>query len=248
MSSQQYPDRIERLTLLAQSLVTDPSWDDVLRLLALRIFDFWGCQEVYLYEVHSGGSLKLKASYGVIDSSKLAEISLATTPELGSVLSYGRTTWIVDAAEGDDLIPSALGSHHNGGVVIAPLNRVNIPEFVLIATFADALPENPASGPFMSSVVSLLELRVAMSEGGSARRIVAGAPASNVDFSERQQRILERIQEGKTNKSIARDLGFSESTIRQETLRLYRSLGVNSRTDAVIAARAKGLLDGSVTE
>ncbi|CAB5038440.1 unannotated protein [freshwater metagenome] len=214
MSLQQYPDRIERLTLLAQSLVTDPSWDEVLRLLALRIFDFWGCQEVYLYEVHSGGSLKLKSSYGVVDPSKLEEISLATSPELGSVLSYGRTTWIVDAAEGDDLIPSTLGSHHNGGVVIAPLNRVNIPEFVLIATFAETLPENPASGPFMSSVVSLLELRVAMAEGGSARRTVAGAPASNVDFSERQQRILERIQEGKTNKSIARELGFSESTIR----------------------------------
>jgi DNA-binding CsgD family transcriptional regulator len=241
-SLQQYPDRIERLTLLAQSLVTDPSWDEVTRLLALRILDFWGCQEVYLFEVHSGGSLKLKASYGVADTTNFSEISLAASPELGSVLSYGRTTWIVDAAKGDNLIPSALGSHHNGGVVIAPLNRVNIPEFLMIATFADTLPDNPASGPFMSSVVSLLELRVAMAEGGSARRVVAGSPASNVDFSERQQRILERIQDGKTNKSIARELGFSESTIRQETLRLYRSLGVNSRTDAVIAAQAKGLL------
>lgn len=247
MLPQQYPDRIERLTVLTQSLVTNPSWDEVLRLLALRIFDFWGCKEIYLFQIDSGGSLSLKASYGVGDPSALAEISLATNPELGSVLSYGRTTWIVDAANGDDLIPAALGSHHKGGVVIAPLNRVNIPEFVLIAAFADPLPENPASEPFMSSIVSLLELRVAMSEGGSARRNVIGTPASGIDFSERQQRILDRIQDGKTNKSIARELGFSESTIRQETLRLYRSLRVNSRTDAVIAARAKGLLSDSTT-
>jgi len=241
-SGQPLPDRIERLTVLAQSLITNPSWEDLTRLLALRIFDSWACDQVIIYEVQSRGSLVRKASFGVEDTSAIAEISLQAHPELASVLSYGRTTWVMDAASQDDLLPRAVGHRVRGGVVIAPLNRVNIPEFVLIATFADPPPENPASAPFMSSVVSLLELRLAMSQGSNTRRVARDSSGMSVEFSERQQRILERIQDGKTNKSIARELGFSESTIRQETLRLYRSLGVNSRNDAVLAARSKGLL------
>ena len=240
---QPLPDRIERFTLLSQALVANPSWDELTRLLALRIFDFCGCEEVLLYGMDPRGTLQLKSSYGVVDTGRVAEVALENNPELASVLSFGRTTWVVDASEGDELVPAVLGTHHKGGVVIAPLNRVNIPEYVLIVTFKEALPENPASAPFMSSIVSLLELRVAMAKGSNARKTLVSAPEGEVEFTERQQRILERMQDGKTNKSIARELGFSESTIRQETLRLYRSLGVNSREDAVIAARVKGLLD-----
>ncbi len=196
-----------------------------------------------LYGMDARGTLQLKSSYGVADTALLTEVALENNPELASVLSFGRTTWVVDASEGDELVPAVLGTHHKGGVVIAPLNRVNIPEYVLIVTFKESLPENPASAPFMSSIVSLLELRVAMAKGSNARKTLVSVPEGEVEFTERQQRILERIQDGKTNKSIARELGFSESTIRQETLRLYRSLGVNSREDAVIAARVKGLLD-----
>ena len=242
-TTQPLPDRIERFTLLSQALVANPSWDELTRLLALRIFDFWGCEEVLLYGMDARGTLQLKSSYGVTDAAAVSEVSLESNPELSSVLSYGRTTWVVDASEGDELVPASLGTHHKGGVVIAPLNRVNIPEYVLIVTFKDALPENPASAPFMSSIVSLLELRVAMAKGSGSRKTLISAPEGDIEFTERQQRILERIQDGKTNKSIARELGFSESTIRQETLRLYRSLGVNSREDAVAAARIKGLLD-----
>jgi DNA-binding CsgD family transcriptional regulator len=244
---QPLPDRIERFTLLSQALIANPSWDELTRLLALRIFDFWGCEEVLLYGMDARGSLALKSSYGVADTAKVSEVTLENNPELASVLSYGRTTWVVDAADGDELVPAALGAHDKGGVVIAPLNRVNIPEYVLIVTFKEPLPENPASAPFMSSIVSLLELRVAMAKSTSARKTLVDAPEGEVEFTERQQRILERIQDGKTNKSIARELGFSESTIRQETLRLYRSLGVNTREDAVIAARVKGLLDVRTT-
>lgn len=241
-SGQPLPDRIERLTLLAQSLITNPSWEDLTRLLALRIFDSWACDQVVIYAVQSRGSLVHRASFGIDDPPAVAEISLQQHPELASVLSYGRTTWVVDGGGTDRLLPASLGHRDSGGIVIAPLNRVNIPEFVLIATFTEPPPENPASGPFMSSVVSLLELRLAMSQAPTTRRVASDGSGSPVEFSDRQQRILERIQDGKTNKSIARELGFSESTIRQETLRLYRSLGVNSRTDAVLAARAKGLL------
>jgi ATP/maltotriose-dependent transcriptional regulator MalT len=44
---------------------------------------------------------------------------------------------------------------------------------------------------------------------------------------------------------IAKELLLSESTIRQETVRIYRILGVGNRQDAVKRAQALGILSNS---
>jgi DNA-binding CsgD family transcriptional regulator len=50
-------------------------------------------------------------------------------------------------------------------------------------------------------------------------------------LTSRQTSILEMIKEGRTNHSIAEILGYSESLIRQETIIIYRKLGVEGRRD-----------------
>lgn len=47
----------------------------------------------------------------------------------------------------------------------------------------------------------------------------------------RQVAILGMIRESMTNRSIGLELGFSESLIRQETIIIYRKLGVSGRRD-----------------
>ncbi len=44
---------------------------------------------------------------------------------------------------------------------------------------------------------------------------------------------------GRTNAQIAHVVGFSESTIRQETMAFYRTLGVDGRGQAAAMARAQ---------
>lgn len=41
--------------------------------------------------------------------------------------------------------------------------------------------------------------------------------------------ILEMLKEGRTNGSIASVLGYSESLIRQETIIIYKKLGISGR-------------------
>ena len=48
-------------------------------------------------------------------------------------------------------------------------------------------------------------------------------------LTHRQDVIVEALKRGKTNKEIAEDLDFSESLIRQETVQIYRKLGVTGR-------------------
>lgn len=55
---------------------------------------------------------------------------------------------------------------------------------------------------------------------------------SNQALSERQMLILKMISENRTNVLISELLGYSESTIRQETIKIYAILGCNGREEA----------------
>jgi len=65
-------------------------------------------------------------------------------------------------------------------------------------------------------------------------------------LTERQLKILELIAAGKTNAEIASELILSESSIRQETVKIYRSLGVGSRSEAARRALHLGILRSAV--
>lgn len=55
-----------------------------------------------------------------------------------------------------------------------------------------------------------------------------------------QLKILIGLQKGRLNKQIAYDLGVTEATIKAHLTVVFRKLGVQNRTQAVIAAQALG--------
>jgi DNA-binding CsgD family transcriptional regulator len=63
------------------------------------------------------------------------------------------------------------------------------------------------------------------------------------DLTARQLEILQQIAAGKTNAQIALEQILSESTIRQETVRIYNSLSVGGRVEATKRALHLGLVD-----
>jgi DNA-binding CsgD family transcriptional regulator len=58
----------------------------------------------------------------------------------------------------------------------------------------------------------------------------------------RQLLILTGMVEGKTNHELSIDLGFSVSTIRHETMAIYKELGVSDRKEAARVAQAEALI------
>lgn len=59
-------------------------------------------------------------------------------------------------------------------------------------------------------------------------------------FSGRQADVLRLLVEGKPNKEICRMLDLSESTVKTHLAAIFRKLGVNSRTQAVVAVAQAG--------
>jgi DNA-binding CsgD family transcriptional regulator len=62
-----------------------------------------------------------------------------------------------------------------------------------------------------------------------------GTPSSS-ELTSRQRQILEGMEQHLTNRQIATRIGFSESTVRMESMAIYRHFGVHSRSEAVTAA------------
>jgi DNA-binding CsgD family transcriptional regulator len=59
---------------------------------------------------------------------------------------------------------------------------------------------------------------------------------SGPELSSRQKLILEGMEQHLTNRQIATRIGYSESTVRMESMAIYRHFGVHSRSEAVAAA------------
>lgn len=66
------------------------------------------------------------------------------------------------------------------------------------------------------------------------------APAE--PLSRRQRQLILMLDRGLSNREIAAELGLSEHTVKVHLWRLFRRLGVNSRTQTLHYARTHGLL------
>jgi len=68
------------------------------------------------------------------------------------------------------------------------------------------------------------------------------ADTGAAQLTQRQLSILSGMVEGKTNHELATELGFSVSTIRHETMRIYQALAVSDRKEAAKKALMLSLL------
>jgi DNA-binding CsgD family transcriptional regulator len=92
---------------------------------------------------------------------------------------------------------------------------------------------------FLGTIANLLSLYIyheeelPASQNGSRGKSAALKKSQTSEvLSERQMLILKLISENRTNILISELLGYSESTIRQETIKIYAKLGCNGREEA----------------
>jgi len=63
-------------------------------------------------------------------------------------------------------------------------------------------------------------------------------------LSARELEVLQLVATGLSNKEIGRNLFLSEATVKSHLVHVFQKLGADSRTSAVAAARARGLIRG----
>ena len=127
---------------------------------------------------------------------------------------------------------------------------------VTTGAFLFTLAENAPSPAFSKQVTSMLSRLGGLFMG--TKGLSLKEPALNQKFegslttssaqemTTRQLKILQLMADGLTNAAIAKIVLLSESTVRQETIRIFRIMQCHSRTEAIVKARAIGILDSVV--
>jgi DNA-binding CsgD family transcriptional regulator len=121
----------------------------------------------------------------------------------------------------------------SSGVPTGALVAVCSPSVKLPIISDDAVPLLSKLGGYFLSTSGM-----AMSRGPGLN----SPSVSLEEITTRQVSILGFMGDGLTNAEIAGKVLLSESTVRQETIRIYRALAVNGRLEAVAKARALGLI------
>jgi DNA-binding NarL/FixJ family response regulator len=66
-------------------------------------------------------------------------------------------------------------------------------------------------------------------------------PTHRKPLTSREQQVLELVAQGLANRTIARSLAISESTVKNHLRSVYAKLGVTHRTQAAVLAVRTGL-------
>jgi DNA-binding CsgD family transcriptional regulator len=87
----------------------------------------------------------------------------------------------------------------------------------------------------VGAMIALHFLKVPVYESSRIRKGKKGSGRQSLDLTERQKVIHQLMLKGFTNAQIALELGYSESLIRQETIQIFRILGVSGRKEILLA-------------
>jgi DNA-binding NarL/FixJ family response regulator len=82
-------------------------------------------------------------------------------------------------------------------------------------------------------------------EEGAPAPVSAAPPDGAAALTKRQGQLVQLLAEGLGNREMAERLAISEETVKVHMWRLYRRIGVNSRTQALHYARTHGHLSGA---
>lgn len=194
------------------------------------------------------------------DALKIAVIRASPS---ATVLEAGSVAEAADQVRGADRLdlilldlrmPDAEGF---SGLALLHAERPGTPIIVISALdAADAAVRARRYGAagFLSKTADLNTIQAVVSEALSGRSALTALGAQTEEEAEiddmaariatltpAQIKVLLGVLAGRLNKQIAHDLNISEATVKAHMTAVFRKLGVQNRTQAVIAARALGL-------
>ena len=156
----------------------------------------------------------------------------------------GIVRWINPAAE--RLLGDIRGRHFTS--VVAPEDSRRARELFSRKVLGTS-PATDATGVLVSTAGARVEVEISAVTLRSGQRVVGvfglledrpdNTPTAPLPhLTPRQVEVLRLLEQGRSTKQIAAELHLSTETVRNHIRRLFRALGVNSRLEAVAAARA----------
>ena len=223
-----------RISQLVSHLANeDLSEDQICDFLVNHTLDFLAVDHAWISQVTNRKTVRVRASYGV-DQSRFPdwqEFPLDWKLPVTDALVEKRIVWINSLPAWPDEYPRLKGvtlSESSRTQIVVPIFRLNSSVACLGLVSSKSLALDEEVTIFLQTVGNLISLHVYR----QARERKKHDSPNVSSLTDRQVQILAHIAEKKTNIEIADTMGYSESTIRQETIRIFEKLQVSGRNEA----------------
>ena len=138
-----------------------------------------------------------------------------------------------------EFIPATASSRP---MIVVPLLRDSSPIGAATLIMAQTVESNPIDAKLLPVLEKVSGYWLNASGASASAPVLISSSSDGSNLTSRQLKILGLMADGLVNAEIASQLVVSESTVRQETVRIYRDLGVANRTEASRKARLLGLI------
>ena len=218
-----------RLDRLLNLLIQRPSANDLLKNLETDLLSNFKISNAIIFNLDSHNvATELYSNNPYPDTADYADFE--------SVLNLISQNWNIST-----LTASAVAKSSNNDFIVIPISNGKILKgYILLKMQTASLTPQELHLIEVIGKVCAVYLKVELPELKHPH--LTKELSSKVSFSARQLQILQGFVEGKTNHELAEDLGFSVSTIRHETMEIYRTLGASDRKEAAKIAQDKSII------
>jgi DNA-binding CsgD family transcriptional regulator len=217
-----------------------PSTEEIARALATDYLAEFGVQGIRFGRINSDDSILVLGQYGYPDadtwrgrSIPSAEWRAVNSPDIHIIAGASKEKWTPTST----MFVNTLRDH---GVI----------QGYLIVEFTNPISDSDKqrTAEAVDDLCIPIALYLSFQNRGPASNVVGinslndSRDSGAGQLSARQLSILRGMVEGKTNHELATELGFSVSTIRHETMRIYQALAVSDRKEAAKKALMLSLI------
>lgn len=236
--------------LISYIQLENPNLDELCQFAVLRTFNFLDAIALFSASLEGNGKIRPTGQFGfskeVMDSWN--DSSIDQDIPTADALKTNNIVWLADKHDWDRDYPdlARFQQDWNTNTFIAwPISVRGAYMSVLGLCAKKVMPPTPSLISFFETVGGIFAMQISQKNvDASAKQNDKFAAYFNL-FTRRQREIIRLVADGLTNAQIGTELGFSESTIRQETMRIYEILGASGRAEAVAMYRSIGSLNAN---
>ena len=222
------PEHVQFISGLTDLAIASDSYEQLCQRIVHEEITQGLISGSHLYSVDSNLDMELQVSYG------------KTTEQVQPVVSAWGTSPLSKCLVGKKM---QFEAGKEASHLALPLAKSSVPVGAMLLVMGPQMGTPPISEPVAHLLSKLgaffVEVRPRLSLQTRANGNGHHRPEQ---LSTRQIQIVQLIGAALTNGQIGKELSLSESTIRQETIKIYKSMGVSGRSEAVAAAKKLGLV------
>ncbi len=226
---------------------TDVSPAMLSQYLVLKTLTPLGANQLFLAQLHPDGMVRSIDAFGYSEAQMdgWREFPLSEKLPVTDAIKNDQLVWLADKDDWEKDYPELAkypGELSSNTFIAISIDIYGAPAGALGIMSSDQVQPNPELISFVSAIGGMVGLYLSRVSEGRFAPVTRGNAGANGEFlTPRQMRILDLMAQSFTNPQIAKELGFSESTVRQETMRIYQILQVSGRKEAINEAQRRNI-------